>query len=220
MNASQEIKQTPPKRSLTEYKHLVIVPLQFKVYETSVGEVTEEMPDWSRQAQTHLLQALKNRFSFHGFSRVSELSVEQFSVEQTEILLEMQALFDVVAPSIQQHVKNYGESHFIGRSISDYTLGDDLAKLQEDADAYVLLHGFDQISSGGRKAKQVVTTLLLAILGVATVPQGGVTTGVLGVVDAKTGAVLWLNSLARRGGYDIRTEEGARALIQHLLETW
>jgi len=209
---------TYAKNVLTAYKNIVILPLQFSVYETSVGEVSEEIPAWSEHASGHLLKSLKIATHSIGLNSVTELAVEQLSSDQTEMLLETQALFDVVRQSIWQHVQSTGPAHFVGRSITDYTLGADISTLQTDADAYVLFHGFDQISTGGRIAKEVATTVLLAALGVVAVPTGGLTTGTMGVVDAKTGNLLWLNTMAFQGKYDIRTAEGAKALVQHL--TW
>ncbi|WP_447968043.1 hypothetical protein [Nitrospira sp. M1] len=217
-DASYGVPYSYAKNVLTAYKNIVILPLQFSVYETSVGEVSEKIPDWSEQAKGHLLKSIKAATHSPELNTVTDLTVEQLSSVQTEMLSETQALFDVVGQSVWQHVQSTGAAHFAGRSIADYTLGADISTLHPDADAYVLFHGLDQVSTGGRIAKKVVTSILLAALGVAVVPAGGLTKGTMGVVDAKTGKLLWLSTLAFQGKYDIRTGEGANAFIKHL--TW
>lgn len=205
-----------PKGPLDHLKNIVILPPKFSVYETSVGEVTEKMPEWSERARTHLLQAVQAEMQAHGIKNARVLTVDHLSLEQLSNLQETQALFDVVGQSVWLHVQGNSQSKFPGMAITDYTLGKEIELLSPDADGFIFLSGVDQISTSGRVAKKVVTTLLLAALGVVTVQTGGITAGAIGVVDAHTGTLLWWNGIMQRGGIDTRTPEGAHALMQQL----
>ncbi len=207
-----------PKGPLATHKKFVIFPLNFSVYETSAGEVTEKMPDWSKQAKRHLRRALLNEIQSHSGLSAEFLQVESLSEKQKDHVRDLQALFVAVGQSVGQHVKGMGDAQFSERSFQDYTLGSDIGELAPQADAIVFLAGLDQISSGGRITRQIATTILLAVLGVVAVPASGVTAGSIGVVDVDTGDLLWLNNLARRGGIDTREMEGASALIKQLTQ--
>ena len=214
--------QTPvppiPQGPLAGHKRFAIFPLSFSVYETSAGEVTEKIPEWSEQAQKHLLQALVTEWGAHGNLKAGPFPVDHLTSEQREQVREKQALFLAVSHSVGNHIQNTGEAHFPERTFQDYTFGSDLAALAPEADAVIFLTGIDQISSGGRIAKQVVGTILLAALGVIASPGGGITAGSIGVVEVKTGKLLWWNGMARYSGIDTREPDGAAAVVKELTQ--
>lgn len=214
--------QTPappiPQGPLAGHKRFTIFPLSFSVYETSAGEVTEKIPEWSEQAQKHLLQAVVTEWGAHADLKADPFSVDHLTPEQLEQVREKQALFLAVSHSVGNHIKNTGQAHFPERTFQDYTFGSDLAALAPEADSVIFLTGVDQISSGGRIAKQVVGTILLAALGVIASPGGGITAGSIGVVEVKTGKLLWWNAMARYSQLDTREPEGAAALVKELTQ--
>lgn len=203
---------------LAGHKRFAIFPLSFSVYETSAGEVTEKIPEWSEQAQKHLLQALVAEWGAHTDLKAETFSVDHLAPEQRDQVRDKQALFLAVSHSVGLHIHSIGPAHFPERRFQDYTFGADLAALAPDADAVIFLTGVDQISSGGRIAKQVVGTILLAALGVIATPGGGITAGSIGVVEVKTGKLLWWNAMARRSQMDTREPEGAAALVKELTQ--
>lgn len=214
--SSQSVTPPIPQGPLSGHKRFVIFPVNFWVYETSAGEVTEKIPEWSEQAQKHLLQALGTEWGSHAGLKAEPFSVDHLTPEQLEQVRDKQALFLAVSHSVGHHIKNTGQAHFPERTFQDYTFGSDLAALAPETDAVIFLSGIDQISTGGRIAKQVVGTILLAALGVIATPGGGLTAGSIGIVELKTGKLLWWNSMARHSQIDTREPAGATALVKEL----
>jgi hypothetical protein len=66
----------------------------------------------------------------------------------------------------------------------------------------LVVRGFDQRSSGGRKALGVATTIVGAALGAHTIPQRGGNLFTAALVDATTGDILWFSHSLKP--YDLR----------------
>jgi hypothetical protein len=75
----------------------------------------------------------------------------------------------------------------------------------------LFIYTYDSYGSSGRKALQVIG--LLAESGASS----GVHIGYAGLVDLKTGDLLWINADVRMRG-DVRTAEGADKRVSQLLE--
>lgn len=84
-----------------------------------------------------------------------------------------------------------------------------------NVDAYLLVRGFDQRSSGGRKALGVGTALVGAALGVAIIPQRGENLFAASLIDAHTGDILWFSKSLTP--YDLREPEEATKLVIELM---
>lgn len=96
----------------------------------------------------------------------------------------------------------------------EWTLGPDIAQLPGSMagnDYALFVETEDQYGSAGRKAAQIFG----ALAGVSVIV--GVHTGYAGLVDLKTGELVWLNADRQMGG-DVRTEEGAQKRVAQLLE--
>lgn len=99
----------------------------------------------------------------------------------------------------------------------DYTLGDGLGFLKEkyDLDAGLIISGEDVVSSSGRKT----TAVLGAMFGVA-IPLGhSILMG--GLVDFRTGDLLWLNHVVSAAGQaDLRDPASCLDLAKTLMKEY
>jgi hypothetical protein len=84
------------------------------------------------------------------------------------------------------------------------------------ADALIFVYGYDEISTVGRKALTVLGVAIGAVTGVMILPRSGITAVSVGLVDP-SGAILWYNTKAGAGAYDLRKAESAKALLQAIL---
>jgi hypothetical protein len=96
----------------------------------------------------------------------------------------------------------------------DYSLGS-LPRIGQasGADAVLFIDASDQISSGGRVARDVALLVVGAAFGVIAIPQGGLTSVAAALVDPRSGDVLWFNRHAARGVYDLRKLDSAESCV-------
>lgn len=196
-------------------KTILLFRPTIRVGAQSTGGMFEPNADWTAQGREHMgvsLRQLQDRLG----NRVIEAS--EPNGEQALFLAEHMALFASVSTS----VINY--QFFVGNrlptkkrdnrnEIFEWTLGPQVAQLPgaADADYGLFIYTEDQYGSTGRKVLQA-----FAMLGGVGV-QSGVHSGYAGLVDLKTGELLWLNADGQMGG-DVRTPEGAEKRMRQLLE--
>jgi len=103
----------------------------------------------------------------------------------------------------------------------DYTLGPGLAPLAEHTgiDAAMIVIGSDYISTAGRKAAMVMGVLVGALAGAAIVPSGGVSFVSVGVVDMRTGNLLWFGT-DQSGTTDFRNERDLHEMLDRMFQTY
>ena len=127
-------------------------------------------------------KALATEFSKREHLHVTDFEPDRLTPSQRDIYNETLLLYELVSGAIVRHAFNvqyaphqHGLSPFFPEKARDFTfsLGKELSDLASDVDAYVIVLGFDQRSSAGRKALGVGRTLIAAALGVVAVPQGG-----------------------------------------------
>ncbi len=99
------------------------------------------------------------------------------------------------------------------QAVFDWSMGTGVASLPgaKDADYGLFIYNKDAFGSTGRKMLQAVG--MLAGVGVIS----GEHIGYAGLVDLKTGDLLWLNADAQMGG-DVRDKEGSEKRARQLLE--
>jgi hypothetical protein len=173
----------------------------------TTGGLAQPDADWTESARANLAAALKADPRTRGHHIL-------FAPEQTgeaaERLADYQALFGTVAGAIVEH-KYLGSRLPTKRHRFDWTLGPGVAALG-DADYGLFLFTRDDYGTTGRKALQIVA------LGVGLAVQAGVHISYAGLVDLKTGALVWFNMELAAGG-DPRTGEGAAKRVSRILET-
>jgi hypothetical protein len=102
----------------------------------------------------------------------------------------------------------------------DYSIGPiDKILQKHGTDALIFVYGFDEISTGGRKALQAAGIIAGALTGVVVLPRSGFTVINAAIVDP-SGAVLWYNVKGSQGGYDLRNPESATNFIRSVLSDY
>lgn len=196
-------------------KTILLFRPTIRVGAQSTGGMFEPNADWTAQGREHMdasLRQLQDRLG----NRIIEAS--EPAGEEALLIAEHMALFAAVSTS----VINY--QFFVGNrlptkkrdnrnDVFEWTLGPQVARLTgaADADYGLFIYTEDQYGSTGRKVLQA-----FAMLGGVGV-QSGVHSGYAGLVDLKTGELLWLNADGKMGG-DVRTPEGAEKRMRQLLE--
>ncbi len=182
----------------------------------STGGSFEPNADWTNQARINIDRALETALSNLG-SQVIELEVPPGEPER--MVNDYSALFAAVS----QSVINY--QFFVGNRLEtkkrdnrdgvfDWSLGPGVAQLPfaDQADYALFIVTEDHYGSTGRKIFQV-----LAAVTVGYGVQSGLHAGYAGLVDLRTGDVVWINADNAMGG-DIREPDGAARRVSQLLE--
>jgi hypothetical protein len=216
-----ELQFTPPQG---DYKLLVLRP-DVTVGSLTTGGMVETRADWTEQARTAIVAALRAQQAARGGKvTILEHRNELPGVTADE-LADVERLNSAVDESIVAH-KYLGDYLPTKRGDQlDWTLGEDAVRLgQKTGYDYVLfLHGEDQVASGGRVA--------LGILGLAGCVVGFCAPNVGGaaqldyasLVDLRTGQVVWFNVVLAQSQVpgikfgDLRTQQGADQMVERLL---
>lgn len=199
----------------SDKKILVFRPF-VSVSAQSTGGMIEPNAEWTEEAKKNIAVALAELQIGLGNQVVEAPEVYG---EEAQNLQEHMALFSAVS----QSVINY--QFFVGNrlptkkrdnkaDIFEWSLGSGVADLPgaSGADYGLFIYNKDAYGSTGRKLFQIA-----AILTVGVGVTSGEHHGFAGLVDLKTGDLLWLNADFAMGG-DVRKPEGAQKRVTQLLE--
>lgn len=198
----------------TDYQLIVMEP-DVQVAVLTAGGLLEPRQDWTDQARGYVVKALQAQQRSRGGHIKVATSPEEAGADP-QVLIELSRLHTAVGNAIKLH-KYAGMPLPTKRNSFDWTLGE-LAVSYGAASSYdyaLFVHAQDSFSSGGRVALQAVSFLGCA-LGVCVIPVGGMQVAFASLVDLSTGQVVWFNVLTSGVG-DIRTEEGAKEMVDKLL---
>jgi hypothetical protein len=216
-----DVQFTPPSG---EYKLLVLRP-DVAVGSLTTGGMVEPRADWTEQARTSIVQALRAQQATRGGNlTIIEHRNALPGVTEQE-LADVERLNFAVDQSIVEH-KYLGDYLPTKRGKGlDWTLGPGAVKLGQKTgyDYALFLHAEDEVASKGRIA--------LGVLGLAGCFIGFCAPNVGGqqqldyasLVDLKTGEVVWFNVVSAGSEIpgikfgDLRTPEGAAQMIERLL---
>jgi hypothetical protein len=205
----------PPAGS---YKLIVMRP-DIAVSLLTAGGQLEQREDWTNTAREHVLDSLKAQQERQGGAMQIALKNSDAGGDETAIV-ELHKLHEVVGQSILMHKFSPGLSLPTKRKgVFDWTLGElaiDYGR-KSGYDYALFLYARDSFSSGGRVALQAVGALG-CIVGLCVLPSGGSQQAFASLVDLKSGQVAWFNFRQSSTG-DIRTRDGADALVAKLLES-
>ncbi|MGU3314451.1 hypothetical protein ACLBWH_02790 [Sphingomonas sp. M6A6_1c] len=193
--------------------HIVLLRPSILVGAQSTAGMFEPNADWTAQARDLLGSALRAAERQLG-NAVTDYADPVGGGADAATLAEYQALFDTVAASVIEY------QFFAGNRLPtkkrkgqfDWSLGPDVAKLPglAGADYALFVSTEDHFGSTARKVLQVVAAL-------ARVPvTAGVHRGFAGLVDLRTGDLVWLNADWQMGG-DVRDAAGAAKRVRQLL---
>lgn len=181
----------------------------------STGGMFEPNADWTDSARKNIDDALLARQASLG-NRVV-MAPESYG-EDARRVEEYTKLFAAVSQAVIQY------QFFVGNrlptkkrdnkaGVFEWSLGEEVGALPgaQDADYALFLYNKDAYGSTGRKLLQFA-----AALGGVGVTSGE-HAGYAGLVDLRTGNLLWLNADAQMGG-DVREADGAMKRVGQLLE--
>lgn len=178
----------------------------------STGGMFEPNADWTQQARENIGRALARAQGGLGNSVVDY--AEPTGADPAQIA-EYQALFSTVAGSVIEY------QFFKGNRLPtkkrkdqfEWGLGADVGKLPglEGADYALFITTEDHYGSTGRKILQIFAAIARISV------KSGEHKGYAGLVDLKTGELVWLNADLAMGG-DVRDAEGAEKRVSQLLE--
>lgn len=197
-------------------KKILVFRPSISVGSQSTGGMFEPNSEWTEQAKTNLQSALDKLQGQLGNTVV--VAPEAYG-EDARAVEEHMALFAAVSDAVIEY------QFFVGNrlptkkrdnknDVFEWSLGPGVAKLPgaKDADYGLFIFNKDAYGSTGRKILQVV-----ALLGPGIAVQSGEHRGYAGLVDLKTGDLLWLNADGAMGG-DVREVEGSEKRARQLLE--
>ncbi len=181
----------------------------------STGGLFEPNAEWTEQAKVRIQAALDKLQAELGNEVV--VAPESYG-DDARNMQEHTALFAAVSKAVIEY------QFFVGNrlptkkrdnkaDIFDWSLGDGVASLPgaKEADYGLFIYNKDAYGSTGRKLLQMA-----ALLGGVSVTSGD-HRGYAGLVDLKTGDLLWLNADAAMGG-DVREVDGSEKRVRQLLE--
>lgn len=219
LRASELVRAHPDLAAkLPGIKTVVLLPPRISMYEIGAGGTVEAMEDWGTAAQANVSRAfITSPLSVATF-RMTEFDEQTLSPTVRETYDETRLLYEVVGDSIKLHTSfDSGPSLFPEKILTFvYSLGSEVQQLAPEADAFLLIEGFDQRSSVGRKVLQAGTTLIAAVLGVIAIPRGGNDLMTVALVEAKTGTILWFYRTT--AGYDLRDTSSAAQFAEDVLK--
>jgi hypothetical protein len=216
-----DLQFTPPQG---DYKLLVLRP-DVSVGSVTTGGITEPRADWTEQARTNIIAALKSQQAARGGKvLVAERRSEVPGADQAGVA-DIERLNYVVDESIVLH-KYFGAYLPTKRRKGlDYTLGQEAVDFGRKTgfDYMLFLHAEDSFASKGRIALQVLGIAGCVIGFCAPNIGGGGQLAYASLVDLHTGEVVWFNVLmtgtqiAGINMGDMRTPEGAAQMVERLL---
>ncbi len=181
-----------------------------EVTEETVGGLDQPKADWTEKARVALIGALANEQNLrtNELQQMAELSDEQMSVAE-----DYRALFKVIISAAVDHKLYPGNKLPSKADRFDWTLGPGVGQFtKSDGHNYgFFFYSYDSIPSVARNKSAVIGALL------GETESRGKHVGYAGLIDLKTGDLVWLNTDLRMMG-DIRTPIGAARRIAELLK--
>lgn len=182
------------------------------VKELSAGGVGQEVEQWSQQATRNVRQSVDRYLSKH--ADLETIAMPELSAEEIATVDEHVALYRVVGLTARVMTAGTDPAWAHKREHFDYTLGSGLSFLKEKtgADVALIVAGADFVSTAGRKGMMVIG----AMFGVPIAL--GNSNLVIGMVDLKSGDILWMNSEFSYANEDLRDSNDAEDMIEGLFE--
>src|SRR6476660_1481904 len=216
-----DMQFTPPQGN---YKLLVLRP-DVTVGSLTTGGMIEPRADWTDQARSSIVDALKAQQATKGGNVTFVERRDGIPGVGAQELADIERLNFAVAQSIVEHKYLGDYLPTKSRKGLDWTLGQDAVRLGQKTgfDYALFLHAEDQVASPGRIALGVVG-LVGCVVGFCAPNVGGATQlDYASLVDLKTGEVVWFN-VVQAGSQvpgikfgDLRTPQGAAQMVDRLL---
>ncbi|MFL6729436.1 MAG: hypothetical protein ACJ8EZ_05855 [Sphingomicrobium sp.] len=216
-----DVQFTPPQG---DYKLLVLRP-DVTVGSLTTGGIVEPRADWTEQARTNIIAALRTQQAGRGGRlQIIERRNQLQGVNDQEVA-DFERLFYAVGQSIVLH-KYLGDYLPTKRGKGlEYTLGEDAVRLGQKTgyDYALFLHAEDSVASTGRIALGVLGVAVCFVGFCAPNIGGSTQLDYAGLVDLKTGEVVWFNVVQAKSEIpgiafgDLRSPQGAAQMVERLL---
>jgi hypothetical protein len=215
-----DVQFTPPSG---DYKLLVLRP-DVTVGSLTTGGMVEPRADWTEQARSHIIEALRAQQAARGGNLTIVEHRNQLPGVTEQELADVERLNFAVDQSIVEH-KYLGDTLPTKRRVGlDWTLGDDAVRLGRKTgyDYALFLHAEDEVASKGRIALSVLG-LAGCFIGFCAPTSGQQQLDYASLVDLRTGEVVWFNVVTAGSQVagikfgDLRTPEGAAQMVERLL---
>jgi hypothetical protein len=193
-------------------KKVVVLPIDIKVVEVTAGDVEETVPDWSKEASRSVFKAVSAAIAKQ--PGMKEITAPQFSGASAANFDEHLALYKLVVNTAAKISWQHKAKRF------DYGIGSGLRAVAEQtgADAAIMVYGRDYASTAGRKARAVAGNIPIVNIFTGPAPQLGHSFIRVGVVDLRTGDLLWMNSEYREGSTNLRDPDDAAKMVNGVFE--
>lgn len=182
----------------------------------SAGGTVSPNADWTRAARRNIADAL---VAARPGGAADMVFMPDAEGEAATVLADYRALFGAVADTVLQHRLFKGDRLPTKKTGFEYSLGPGVARLAAGVggDYALFVATNDAYGSTGRKLLQAAALLAVAASGIGASVTAGEHAGYAGLIDLKTGDLLWMNADARMGG-DVRDAQGAAKRVAQLLE--
>jgi hypothetical protein len=201
-----------PGFTLAPSAKILLLRPKIKVGAQSAGGTLEPDADWTELAKTNITAALAAQQASLGNQIIT---VEEPIGDDARKLAEYRSLFTLLVKSVIEHQFFRGNRLPTKKrdGVFEWSVGPEVKDLPGAAGAdYVLfIYTVDHFGSKGRKAAQIAA----AFAGATVI--SGVHLGYAGLIDLKTGNLVWLNVDGKMGG-DVRVQDGAQHRVAQLLE--
>ena len=190
----------------------LIVP-DVQVVSVSAGGVREVRDDWCAIGRDNITAALQSEFNQKKCRTKTYLNREDLQAEMEEV----KALYRAVAKSITLHV--FGPYGFPDKQKNfNYSIGslENILRAM-DADALILVTGYDEFQSTQRKAIQAAASVVGALGGMIILPSSGISYVDIAFID-RGGTILWNGRYESQGNFDIRDPERVKSLLKNVLK--
>lgn len=192
------------------HARIIVFRPDVKVGSRGAGGVEEPNAEWTAAARTKLTEQVAANQKAKGNEAIFLPDQEG---DKAQLVADYQGLFRAVAGAVVEHKMGGGRSLPTKKDRFDWTLGPGAARLGEigGGDYALFFSTRDAYATTGRKILQV-----FAILAIGAYIPGGIHQSYAGLVDLKTGQIVWFNMDPGSGG-DVRTDEGAAKRVAQLL---
>lgn len=196
--------------SATGQVRVVLFRPDVSVGEQSTGGLDQPNAGWTEMAREQLTAALGKAQA----ERNIELKLmPELAGDDAKVMSDYRRLFKTVADSVIKH-RLFGLDPLPTKEDKfDWTLGDGASRLGAlgGGDYGLFFYTLDSYESGSRK----MARLLASQMGAEQPSETNM--GYAGLVDLKTGDLVWINVDVKMAG-DVRTSEGAALRITELLD--
>ena len=197
-------------------KRILVFRPSVRVGSQSTGGMFEPNGEWTDKANRNIRASLERMQAKLGNDVVA--APEAYG-DDARTVQEHMALFVAVSEAVIEYQFFKGnrlptKKRDDKADVFDWSLGSGVAKLPgaKDADYGLFIFDKDAYGSTGRKVLQV-----LAAFGPGVAIKSGEHAGYAGLIDLRTGDLLWLNADQEMGG-DVRDPDGSEKRVRELLQ--